>query len=959
MFCISADYRQKEKEIFLMSKKKTTTDSHARLRRPSLFDTSPDGVVREGGFFSRNVFVIFSFLIPFALMFIAFAIMGCQPFGDKQILVTDLWHQYFPFLVDFQDKLKHGESLFWSWTEGAGTNYFALMSYYLASPLNFLTVLLPADLFGMNSINWLNMYLTFSVCLKIGFAGGFFAAFLRYTFKRDDITLVIFSTAFALSAFFMGYYWCEIWLDTAALTPLVVMGFNALMKEGRYRLYIIALAVSVLANYYIGLFTCIFMVLCFIGYSICKWDGIKAFFRRFVRIGISSVIALMLTAFLILPAFFGLQNTHAAGSAFPTGFQINIGSSNTFYGLMEAIRVAVSQSAAFIDPTVTEGFPNISVGVIALACAVMFFVSRKIRLREKIFNGCLLLFFIMSFIIRQLDYMWHGFHFTNMIPYRFCYLVSFVLVVMAFRAFMVIDFSSLFDLIVTALVMALIVVAGIGYQEAAPLIATAVVAAAVLLIILLFQRKIITKSVLCVLLAAICVAQGGVTAYLGVVKTSVTTTYDYPRGGTATANIVEHMKKVEEDTPELWRAEFTSTQTLCDSALNRFNGVSMFNSMTNESFTRFAENFGLMGWLSGNRYTYAESTPITDLFMNLKYLIARDGNVNDKLYWNEMYKEQNVSLSKNKNYIPMGFMTNADLLKYSGEDGEDTYNVFDKQNSFFKLATGLRKDVYSKLDVVSQGHTDYNTFPVNRLDYGSYSFSSNDTTTTPKLKWNYTASKAGYYFAYVQISDTDNVSILCNDTLRTGTSGFYIKRPYAMSIGYFNKGDKISVTADLKAGASGTAKVYVNVLNSDVFEEGVKILQKNSMTTTSLTQNSMEGTITADEDGLFYTSIPYEAGQTEDDTLIGKLFASKSEGWTAKVDGEDVEITPIAHALVAFKLTKGEHTISLHYYPKGFVRGALMTGFALAVFVAFTVFLFIKKRKNKEKAEEREKLFSI
>ena len=226
----------------------------------SLFSIREAGVVRTGGFFSRNIFIILAFSVPFLLMCVAFAIMGCEPFGDKQILVTDLWHQYFPFLVDFQDKLKHGESLFWSWTQGGGTNYFALMSYYLASPLKFLTVFIPYE--------WLRVYLTFSVAFKIGLAGGFFALFLRYTFKRDDISLLIFSVGFALSAFFMGYYWCEIWLDTAALTPLVVMGFVALMRENKFRLFSITLALSVLANYYIGLFTCIFILLCFIGYFI-------------------------------------------------------------------------------------------------------------------------------------------------------------------------------------------------------------------------------------------------------------------------------------------------------------------------------------------------------------------------------------------------------------------------------------------------------------------------------------------------------------------------------------------------------------------------------------------------------------------------------------------------------------------------------------------------------------------
>lgn len=925
-------------------KKPEEAAGEVQVVKPSFFDCPEQAALREGKFFRRNVFVIFSFLIPFALMFTAFAIMGCQPFGDKQILVTDLWHQYFPFLVDLQDKLKNGESLFWSWTQGAGTNYFALMSYYVASPLNFLTVLLPSSLFGFNNIAILNMFLTFSVALKIGLAGGFFALFLRYTFKRDDISLVIFSVCFALSAFFMGYYWCEIWLDTVALTPLVVMGFTALMREGKYRLYIISLAVSVLANYYIGLFTCIFMVLIFIGYNVCKWDGIKEFGRRFARMGICSVVGIMLTLFFMLPAFFGLQNTHAAGSTFPTGYQINIGSSNDFMGTIDAVRQVISNTGAFIEPATTEGLPNIACGVIALVLGIMFMMSKKIKLREKIFNGCLLLFLIMSFIIRQLDYIWHGFHFTNMIPYRFSYLVSFILVLMAFRAFQAIDDINLFDLIITALVTTIVILFCIGTQELIVIISTAVIALLILAALFLFRKQIIKKPVLCIILAVIVLAQSAATAYIGVKKTSVTTTYDYPRGGDNTKSVVNYMKESEKDTPELWRAEFTSTQTLCDSALNGFNGVSMFNSMTNESFTRFAENFGLMGWLSGNRYTYAESSPVTDMFLNLKYLITRDGNYNDRVNFTETYSAANVKLLKNKNYIPMGMMVKSDLLNYQGEDAEDTYNVFDKQSQFFSLATGITDKLYTKLDVVDQGHTDYKIFPVNRLDYGSYSFSSNDQSTAPHLKWNYRAPKSGYYYAYTQITDADSITVMRNDVARDGTNIFYMKRPYIMSIGYFEKGDKISIYCDLKAGANGSAKVYVNLLNEDVFHRGYEELSKNAMTTTKLTGSSMEGTITADEDGLFYTSVPYEAGTTADDTFIGKLFGTENEGWTATVDGEKTEITPIAHALTAFKLSKGQHTIRLSYVPKGFTKGMVLTIIGLALFVGYTVLRKVKKK---------------
>jgi len=87
--------KQKQIETEIVEKKQS--------KFAAFFDTAETGVQRTGNFFNKNVFILLAFAVPFILMLVAFAIMKCQPFGDKQILVTDLWHQYYPFLVDFQD----------------------------------------------------------------------------------------------------------------------------------------------------------------------------------------------------------------------------------------------------------------------------------------------------------------------------------------------------------------------------------------------------------------------------------------------------------------------------------------------------------------------------------------------------------------------------------------------------------------------------------------------------------------------------------------------------------------------------------------------------------------------------------------------------------------------------------------------------------------------------------------
>lgn len=82
---------------------------------------------------------------------------------------------------------------------------------------------------------------------------------------------------YALCSFVAGYYWNIIWLDALALLPLMLAGMVSLLREGRFRLYTLALALSLLCNYYLSFFCCIFVGLSFFVWCICRWDGWKRF----------------------------------------------------------------------------------------------------------------------------------------------------------------------------------------------------------------------------------------------------------------------------------------------------------------------------------------------------------------------------------------------------------------------------------------------------------------------------------------------------------------------------------------------------------------------------------------------------------------------------------------------------------------------------------------------------------
>lgn len=203
-----------------------------------------------------------AFAIPFIGILMVMLVSQYTPFGKYSILYSDMYHQYFPFFHAFRNALRSGESLLHNWDIGMGIDYLGLISYYLASPLNLLSVLIPESL----TLEYFSLLMP----LKLGLAGLFFAIFLKKMFRKDDLSISLFGAFYALCAWALGYQWNIMWLDTFALLPLVALGTVALLRDKKFVLYTLTLFLSIFSNYYIGLFTCIFVLLLFICYQICR-----------------------------------------------------------------------------------------------------------------------------------------------------------------------------------------------------------------------------------------------------------------------------------------------------------------------------------------------------------------------------------------------------------------------------------------------------------------------------------------------------------------------------------------------------------------------------------------------------------------------------------------------------------------------------------------------------------------
>lgn len=65
--------------------------------------------------YSKRIY-LFAFLIPAAILFIAYAIFGIYPFGQESVLVLDLNGQYVYYYENLRDALHGNGSLVNSWS---------------------------------------------------------------------------------------------------------------------------------------------------------------------------------------------------------------------------------------------------------------------------------------------------------------------------------------------------------------------------------------------------------------------------------------------------------------------------------------------------------------------------------------------------------------------------------------------------------------------------------------------------------------------------------------------------------------------------------------------------------------------------------------------------------------------------------------------------------------------------
>ena len=876
---------------------------------------------------------LIAFLFPFLVVAVAFVINGVFPFGKRMILTVDCYHQYVPFLVEFRNKFWSGGSLFYSWNNGLGMEYYPAFANYCSSPLNIFALFFTAKT--------MPVFAALVTCVRAGLASLFMSFFLTSEdYGRRDFVTLAFSAAYALCGWFCTDFWNLMWCDALVLLPLILYGLRLLFVERKYALYIASLALCIISNYYTGFFVCIFLLLFAPIYYFTVFQskkepevegrlGAKTFFTCAVRFVVGSLLAGAISAVITLPTYLILQTTSAVGSDFPTDYKLT----GNLFDFIGRFLVAA-------NPNIRDGMANVYSGIIPAVLLPLFFALDKktgINLRHKLTYGFMLLFMYVSFSNRILDFIWHGFHFPNQIPYRESFLMSFLVITVGFKTIRNLKSFSLGQItaafVGAGVFLILFEKLGTGKEGYIQVLVSVlfIILEGILLTSIKKGKRKNPKSyegLLAGVMAAEMLASSIITISL------VDNHEGFPQYKTFGMNYVDVAEAVNSlegtaghmlfERSELYPNNICDIQSVYD-----VKGLSVFSSTTRESFIKYIRNFGFHN--NGiNSVRNAGMTRVTASLLGVRNMVAIEDTNSRPLNYPVETTNGDVTVYANYDALSVGYMVSPDLANYM--PSFDDYDVFQKTNEWVN-SMGVEGDVYNRIDVEPIVITNLQE---TRNSFGYYAYSVSDTSRKCSITFrveNATIGSEVYIFPYSSKGGTLSITYLSPDGNADNNevyNNITLRSYQIISLGNFD-GRTIEATITYSTPPSGALNIYTYELNLPVYENMIDTLSANEAEVTYYDDTTIECSVDASEDGLCFFTIPY------------------TDGFEAEVDGVPTEITSIQDAFIGIMLSEGHHEIKLKYTVPCFSLGALISITALLCSVLLCVVMrIVNKRLLKE-----------
>ena len=597
-----------------------------------------------------------------------------------------------------------------------------------------------------------------------------------------------------------------------------------------------------------------------------------------------------------------------------------------------------------------SGLPFLYCGTIVLVLVPCFFFMKKIRGRDRIGAAVILCVMTVSMYIKQVDMVWHGGQLPNWLPQRYSFMISFLLVSFAARAFNEIGEIPKKRIAVSALVWFVVLLhieATDNYLadiDRDTMDGITVVLPAMLVLLLVSAALVQVKDKLgkrrgaAVLLCVIIGAEGFYNTIDQLYRQHQDIVYStrasYNSVIQPTRKVVQGIKAEDDG---FYRIEKTYHRTVNDPIALNMYGLSHSSSTLNAKPIALLEKLGFSARSHYTRYTGA--TEITKSLFGVKYELSCPDDSTSKIK-----SADDITVTRNELALPMAYLVDNDYLDTDLDDSRP----FQNQNVL--LANMLGKayvtDYFTRIINSDETPVDLEKTNVTqgKTTDGHHSFKVIDKNKNAEIVYTMNMPEKSALYMYLPSRYERTVNVWLNREKFLGTY-FEGDNNSIMKIGDFEKGEQVIIGLTLtKDDLYFKEAQFVYVDNEAIKRDLLDLLAMNSETVAERpTPTEMKVTVNAAQNCTLFTSIPLEKGW--------EVFVDgqKAEFERSTEDGpETVNYLTALDSLIAVPVDAGQHTIEFRFTTAGYPVAIFVSILGLVLFIASVVIYRIVFRKKND-----------
>ncbi len=891
----------------------------------------------------------------YTLMFLLMCIVAFLPFfteGKSFVWgegVEDGLSQHFSALAYYGEALReffrnllagHPKLVMWDMSLGYGADILSTLNYYaIGDPLNLLYRFVSPK-------NTETMY-DFMILLRMYLAGITFIMYARKMKKRSYGT-VIGALVYVFSGFcFRLGLRHPFFINPMIYFPLLCLGIEKIYQRERPYVFIFAVCVSAMSNYYflymLTIFAVIYAWIRFYKYT--EENKMKNFFLTILKFGMYYTLGIAMAAVILLPSVIGFLGNGRYGKG--ADWKSLIVYPGKYYLL-------------FIENFIGYGNmgSNTNAGYLPIVGIVVLFTLFSQRMKHKKYRVAFIAS-IIALILPIFGYAFNGFSYANN---RWAFALSFIVALLTAemypRLFVMSKRQQIgigAGIIIYTVFCIIVNASGEEILKNKGIMAACGLIAVFYILLLIFQRLgyDTQKRIVRVSMAILLLISVGVHGYYRFDPKGYAYTQEFMDQGQAYRTLKEDnirmLSKVND--PSVYRVHAEGYRYKNYGLINHLNTISGYYSITAKCVTDTIKGYDTLGMQYADKYKGVDQRLGLLSLAGVKYItvahnsqVAKDvSSKGDVPYGVEkLRKKGNITLYKNKYALPFAYAYDS----YMTEQQYEQLNGIGKEQAMLAQIILDQHPADKEIQHNEQRNApDIQTIslPETRISSPKGKKYADITVSVEKDKETYLYFKNLVYHG--KKNGDDNFIL----TGRKGTKGILVTQndiqqkihiqstfnPY-----YFGRKDYIVKINHQTSKAK--EKVRLNFLSPGEYEfddislitvpkkdvlARLKERKKNSMKQIQYEGNHFRGVYHAKKDQILCVTIPY------------------SKGWKATVNGKRAKIYKANGMFMGIVMKKGTQSVKLDYETPGLKIGAWIS---LVAWIGLGIYgLYFEKYRKK------------